>query len=101
MNRKSQGTKVETICIIEREIDEEMHELEILVVGRVFPGEAARLSGPPENCSPGESGYAEEIKATLKGEIFILSDEEMEKAILALVEKAEEEANEDYDGFDD
>ena len=91
----------ETKILIEREIDGEMRALEIVVQGDVRPGSPGRTYGPPEDCYEAESAEVDDIKATLNGQPFELTDSELDTADEAILEKFGDDAEDVWGDVDD
>lgn len=78
---------------------EEVEEIEVELSAHVTPYVPARTHGDPDDCYPAEGGEVEDLKATVDGKPFELSDDEYGKAVDA-IRDAVGSYEDDYDGPD-
>lgn len=79
-------TQLHTTLLVTRD----GQELDVEIRGDLLPYRPARTSGPPEQCSPAEGGYVEDVEATLNNRPFELTVEECELAKEKLATEGEE-----------
>jgi hypothetical protein len=72
-------------------------EIELEIRGSHVPFVRGRHSGPPENCSPDEGGYVEDVFATYNGVEIDLTLKEAERAEEQLAEAAIEDETARYE----
>lgn len=95
--RKYGKCEIESSIIVTRGEDET--EIDVTIIGTYYPGLKGRrhlANGDPGY--PDEPSDAELLHAYVNGVEFELTDEEVDKAIEALIEKAEEPQYEDEEG---
>lgn len=71
---------VNTTILVERNGE----EIEVELEGEISACSSAKTYGPPEACSPAEGGELDSMEATVNGQPFELTEEEVQKAENAL-----------------
>lgn len=82
-------------------LDGDEIEIEVEVVGDYVPYTPARTYGDPENCSPAEGGYAEDVTAIFsdngKPRAIPLTKDEVDMFTEQLADAADDEAEARYE----